>query len=1051
MFKYKTILKLDQNYSKSTNINYSSFNNKFRFTNFTANALRLLCSDKHANSISLIGPFGCGKSSLMVFIEHCLNGNEEAYKILDKDFRALVDKYIFKKRFYFIKIIGETSSIKNMIIDYVFKSTELKFSKRYINSSDNVQISVLIEKLYDDIKNMDFTNIVFLIDECGKFIENSLYNQDKSDLFELQTIAEFVNSKDDCKMLISLHKSLRDYYNVGLKVTHTEWDKIQGRFDNVLFGDNSLEILKIFQHTIKLKTTNIDAMKEFDKFIDDIDASNIFNHISIVENKDSLKKLFPLHPIAVVFIIELFLKFFQNQRTIFSFLFSLEPYGFQDFINKDIDKYYLYCVSDLYDYVNYLLGVYNVSLPDSEIWGLSIDRIKDSSINQVEQDIIKTIALIHGFKLASLILPTKDLIIYSLSSKYEKKVIDSAIKSLIFKNVIMFQNQSRSYSLIEDSNIDLNYEMSNIKNSSVNFSFIEYINQIISNEKLISKKFLITHGLNKPFRYKIIQSADEIIENDAIYIVFNGLKIDDSSHMVINIKNIKELTELGREIYAYKIVKQNNILKLSKDTRIIIDNKLHSLKYSLKQSFYDLLNKSQVYYKGDIYSFKNIQECIRLKIENDYSLTPIINNYTINYTISNGGALTPIKFLFYHMLNYPDKKNLGIEKYPAHMTLYLSIIKPSLMHIKDNLGYKLVAPSGLNFKHIWEFIEQKVREKINAKKLVNYLKLEPFGLNDVKSKLIISLFIIVNKNSISIFKNNEYAFKISDDLLIDLWKNIAQYEIHRIALTKTQEEIFKAYMLAVSYYESRFSNNALTVLSQIVFSKVNMLPDFAKKTNNISDNAKKLRSALFSMKDPVQTYFVEIPRIFSLTDSDTFAKSFKEAFNEIALSFKNMILDIEKHIFSSFYLTHPTYPYKNEMVDIANEILEIESSNKVRAFLNAFIYAENIVDLVDSISVILISKNIKECSDLDIKELKQNITSQAKYILNKTNLRALGKNVKRITILSQDKEVSTIFKDNDENIKEHIKNIEEKFLNKLEKKDKITLLLKILEKEIQDE
>ena len=251
---------------------------------------------------------------------------------------VLVSKYIFKKRFYFIKIIGETSSIKNMIIDYVLKSTELKLSKRYINSSDNVQMSVLLENLYNDIKNIGFTNIVFLIDECGKFIENSLYNQDKSDLFELQTIAEFVNFKDDCKMLISLHKSLRDYYNVGLKVTHTEWDKIQGRFDSVLFGDNSLEILKIFQHTIKLKTTNIDAMKEFDKFIDDIDASNIFNHISIVENKDSLKKLFPLHPIAVVFIIELFLKFFQNQRTIFSFLFSLEPYGFQDFINKDIDK-----------------------------------------------------------------------------------------------------------------------------------------------------------------------------------------------------------------------------------------------------------------------------------------------------------------------------------------------------------------------------------------------------------------------------------------------------------------------------------------------------------------------------------------------------------------------------------------------------------------------------------------------------------------------------------------------------------------------------------------
>ena len=83
---------------------------------------------------------------------------------------------------------------------------------------------------------------------------------------------------------------------------------------------------------------------------------------------------------------------------------------------------------------------------------------------------------------------------------------------------------------------------------------------------------------------------------------------------------------------------------------------------------------------------------------------PKINNYTLTHTTSKQQNTSHIKKLFEALLKNSDKENLGIDKYPPHKALYLSVVKASGIHKNNTLTY----PDKLNFEHIFEYFDKKI-------------------------------------------------------------------------------------------------------------------------------------------------------------------------------------------------------------------------------------------------------------------------------------------------------------------------------------------------------
>lgn len=253
MFSYKNYINLNSKFSKSTNIIHDNENcENYILTTSAQNVLKVLFKLDYHNSISLIGPFGCGKSTLLLYINTLLSNNEHQEECINKLKNTNSELYksykslIYKKNFLRIKIVGEHISFKSQLKAVLQENKDLKLSNEYLKE-EYFSLNKLLEFLNKDIEKSSYTDVLFSIDEFGKFIEYGLEDFNSNDIFELQTLSEYVNKKDNFKLIVSLHKSFNEYNLDSNYISYTDWDKIQGRFENIIFKDDYYEMLNIFK------------------------------------------------------------------------------------------------------------------------------------------------------------------------------------------------------------------------------------------------------------------------------------------------------------------------------------------------------------------------------------------------------------------------------------------------------------------------------------------------------------------------------------------------------------------------------------------------------------------------------------------------------------------------------------------------------------------------------------------------------------------------------------------------------------------------------------
>lgn len=1080
MFSYKNYITLNSKFSKSTNIIHDKENcENYILTTSAQNVLKVLFKLDYHNSISLIGPFGCGKSTLLLYINTLLSNNEHQEKCIKKlkdtnsELYNSYKSFIDKKNFLRIKIVGEHISFKSQLKAVLQENKDLELSNKYLKE-ESFSLNKLLEFLNKDIEKSSYTDVLFSIDEFGKFIEYGLEDFNSNDIFELQTLSEYVNKKDNFKLIVSLHKSFNEYNLDSSSISYTDWDKIQGRFENIVFKDDYYEMLNIFKETITLKESN--ELEISKNIVKKICSDKSFNkNIDIKELENLFEKIIPIHPYSVLIISEIFSKYFQNQRSIYSFIFSSEPNGFQDFIETEFENQELYGLSNLYDYVAYLLRVYSIVLPDSEAWYFSEDRLKDNRVeNKVQKDIIKTISLIHSFKLSNTVLPNSKHIVLSLIDKYDEETIIRNIATLEKLNLLIFQEQTQSYSLLADSNIDINKELRNLISKNITFNYEVEINKLIKNKEVIAKRYFSEYGSKRVFeKIYVCENEKELKNKYKIFIIdanrfdLKDLSLKNNKSLFLSSKNSQKLNLLVEKVETLKIIKNDNKEKVSINTIDILDNMILDNSTAIDTILTEGYISSSIYHNGLEHEFssKTLQKLISDISIDSFPDTPKINNYTLNHTISNKGMSTTfIKALFNSMLENSDQKDLGIEKFPAEKALYLSIIKPSGIHRFEKDGYSLYSPDSLNFENVWDEITKSLKKKTKIVDLIVKLKEEPYGLDRTKALFVISIFVLVNKETMNIFRDNTYIFDLSLDMLMNIWKATDKFELQIIKLSKDEQNLFKAYVqLTTDLTDSEYTKEKVSSIISTLHSKFNYLPEYAHRTQKLSKEAIALRTELVSMREPTKSFFSSFPKALgfkdiSNTENEEFIKRFRLAFNEIALSYKEELLDLEKYIASVFFFKTASFPYENSLIEMSEKLSKIDGLDyDSKAIVRCFTYSNSIVEFVDGLSMILIRKKLEQCYDNDVTQFKNKLNEYAEKLLSKLELTDIAKenqDVRKISLTSLDKSLNRIISINkneidriDEKVAEIKKSIPKDFTNN----QKLYLISQLLNEEFNNE
>ena len=193
-------------------------------------------SETGQGAFTWTGPYGSGKSSLVVALSALLNGDAGLQKEAAKVFGHKLTKEIWNalptgaKGWRVVPVVGRRDNPVSVIGEAVKKEGLVSRVPRGGWTESNL-IATLTEAAASKPKTHG--GLILFIDEMGKFLEAAA--QDGSDIYILQQLAE-VASRSNGRFLVVgvLHQAFEEYAHRLSHEMRDEWAKVQGRFVDLI-------------------------------------------------------------------------------------------------------------------------------------------------------------------------------------------------------------------------------------------------------------------------------------------------------------------------------------------------------------------------------------------------------------------------------------------------------------------------------------------------------------------------------------------------------------------------------------------------------------------------------------------------------------------------------------------------------------------------------------------------------------------------------------------------------------------------------------------------
>lgn len=437
---------------------------------------------------SLTGPYGSGKSAFALFAAQLLAGGDDLRRQARK-FLAAADADLSERFFGLgsplakkarrlcpVLVTGSRQPLEKAL------AAALAVSLRSVaqrgrppqvverleqvasqTASSGLAIVGLFEEANDYLDRFgdEAAGILLIVDELGKFLEYGAANPEQGDVFVLQQLAESAaRSARPFVFLTILHQALDRYADHMSPGRRAEWAKVQGRFEDVAFEERREQMLRLLAHAIRHAGEDHELKplhKRAKALAHDALALGLrFGSMATGEMQERLAACYPLHPLTALILGMLFRQLAQNERSLFAFLGSSEPFGFQEFLREHTVKDGSYRLDRLYDYVMAAIGPGLFAQHRGKLWAevqSALDRLHDAA--DLEIRLAKTIGLLQAVGPAAGVPASGGTLQVALKGTATEAEIDEAIQSLVRRSVVVFRRHTGSYALWEGSDVDI--------------------------------------------------------------------------------------------------------------------------------------------------------------------------------------------------------------------------------------------------------------------------------------------------------------------------------------------------------------------------------------------------------------------------------------------------------------------------------------------------------------------------------------------------------------------------------------------------------------------
>ena len=1060
-------------------------------------------TNTNQSAFTLTGAYGTGKSSLALFLKALISKENKIKKLAEKisgyNPRHNFYKTFSKNNWFILNLIGSKVDPLQSIsyqIDETLKSQWISKSlPPALKTKTKPTVASIIKRLNNisrELKKKNYS-FLFLIDEMGKFLDFA--SSVGSDLNLFQEIAEDfsnmrLNKEGNSVFIGILHQPFEEYaQNLGRTVAE-DWEKIQGRFENIPFSINQEETVHLIAKAISQKKIDKKFLELSNKLTRLINNGKINKNLS-----EALSKCSPIHPLVSLILNPISRqRFGQNERSIFTFLNSGEPFGFMNFLNDNKNKDLIYSLDLFFDYLQVNLEPSILVSNIGKNWSEGIDSLRRAEVLDDEDCIklTKVITLIDLFGKNISLLASKEILQNSLNITNSK--IEQKLKKLEDKKIIIFRKFKNAYSLFSGSDINLD-ELSELNKSKIKNDYDIILSQLPILQPIVAKRHFFEKGIQRIYqRYCLVLSSVKKTVEDLVQLNISNFsagafvfvckstedtkeEFQDKFSKLVKIKFPKpfifgfsenyieffnyalEIASLKRVRTSYNAIESDNVAKKE------LAGRLNAYQNLLFNSLYVNFEKANWYFNGKNFNKKNLSSISSDVSDVVYYLTPKIHNELIVRDKLSTMAVSGCYNLIYNILNNSSKKNLNMTGYPAEYGIYLSVLKSNKLHKIQKGEHKFVEPekSNIGLKKLYDEFNKYIKSQKDPVSLSSIYKIfreRPFGLKNGLIPILLASFYMADQGSFALYNTDEQG---KEYLVTEYDKRLCERFIHtpetlRIMYVKIEGEkrklldIFKTYV-ETSHLDGKKIDHPtpLSVLKPLVV-KAFKLPAYVRKTRSFKDKrALLLRDELLTTKNPFELLYHKIPNICQANEPNQIVNEFDKIYFQLDNAYKDLIKNFKKIILNVFK-TDPNISETNfEII----KSMAIEIGNKDPFSSKASEFSED--KWIEHVISFCAAKPANEWSDNDYNESVLKIEEMVRHFIMSYRLYTLRKkhsNTKIIDIAifegSSPERSSKFYKfiNNENNSVEKISNEILKLLEdqKLSESEKGEVVLKVLRK-----
>jgi hypothetical protein len=909
-------------------------------------------------SWALIGPYGSGKSSfaVFVFLSHLMDNREKqatlsAYDVLQKTDNGLLEKFKAHnhdtKGYLSILITGAPEPLGRR-----FLSGMLEAAQKYWNTAgrnpfiinkikeklDQLTITTgeiisLFKELQEGIQRTG-SGILIIFDEFGKFLEYEARHYGTNDIYILQLLSELaVNDKNHNLFVFTLmHQGFEEYAKGLSKTLRNEWSKIQGRFETVPFLETTEQTINILSKAIINNFSDEEYQSVFDrckKISANLSEEQALpGSLTVDKATELFANCYPLHPVIVLLLPVLCQKMAQNERTLFSYLGSRESFGFKDSLQHMTfaDEWVL--PWHIYEYFIQNQPAVTSDPITHRRWAevvTAVERLGDAPPEDIQ--ILKTIGLLNiigaqaGFKASKRIIE---------SCSENKKAVEVSTRNLITRSVVQFRKYSNEFRVWQGSDFDIETALQDEIGQIGRFDLSETLEQLNPLQPVVAHRHTIENvtlryfvpffvdvnnfkkfpskGSQQRLIFCLTETVDDIKEATSDIVNYFG-KFD----IIAICPNGVQLRQAVAEVLALKRVEQNSP-ELNSDpiAQREFKDRFVTAELSQNNSLSALIENpeaSQWYWDGEKLRVKNkreLQQHLSAILDSIYSKSPIIKNELINRDKPSAQAAAARNKLVFAMLHDIEKKDLGIEKFPAEKGVYKSFLHATGLHqLEQDNKWNLVPPkrdNPYNLYPVWTFIEDFLETTQKTPKsfaeLNKTLQSPPYGVKAGVLPLLYLTVFLCKQNELAFYEDGVYTPYISDQHIERFMKRPDFFSVQLLRISGIRASLFNSYA-KVLYGENPNRKISLLNIARPLAKFINELEDYTKQTNRLSDASQNALKAFDLANSPADLLFNRLPRACSFPEIDPdetnmdkikgFTNALISVIKELRDAYKNML------------------------------------------------------------------------------------------------------------------------------------------------------------------